>query len=260
MLLLFGAIWLIVSLFFSDKEDTAIISIEKESKVGEYFYESLIKDPQYKEIGSAYTDSCMHVLSDRITDSLNTEYEYYIHIFNNPMINAFALPGGHIMVSSGLVEISDTPEELAGVLCHEMAHIEKKHLLGKLIKDLGIALIMSNDALIVSEVSRAAASTAYDRNKEEEADEFALELLQKSRIDPRVLGIFFRKMKEADVDYDKRFEMLMTHPHSSLRIRNALEFELPENFESVPIDLHWDDFKTAVDDLMGFKNNQLDDR
>lgn len=255
MLLLFGAIWLIVTLFFSDKEDSAIISIEKENKIGEFFYESLIKDTQFKEIGSAFTDSCMLILSERITDSLDTEYEYYIHIFNNPMINAFALPGGHIMVSSGLIEISDNPEELAGVLCHEMAHIEKKHLLGKLIKEMGIALILSNDALIVSEVSRAAASTAYDRNKEEEADEFALELLQKSRIDPRVLGIFFRKMKDADVDYDKRFEMLMTHPHSSSRIRNALEYELPDIFNSVPIDLDWDEFKTVVDSLMRFKNN-----
>lgn len=189
----------------------------------------------------------------RLTDSLESQYEYKVHIFNNPMINAFALPGGYLLVSSGLIEISDNPEEIAAVLAHEMAHIEEKHLLGKLIKEMGLALILSNDALIVTEMSRMTASTAYDRRKENEADEFALTLMEKTHIDPRVMGIFFRKMKEANVDYDKRFEMFMTHPHSDSRIRKALEYELPADFESQPIAIDWSAFKASVDSLISFK-------
>lgn len=246
MLILFGSLFLVGLLFFNDKEDTQILSVEKEMKLGEYFFENLTHDPQYKVVGNKYTDSCLYIISERLTDSLDSEYDYSIYIFNNNMINAFALPGGNIMVSTGLIGQSEKAEELAAILAHEMAHIEKKHLVGKLIKDLGLKILLSDDAFLIGEVSRSAASTAYDRGKEKEADLFALDLMVKSSIDPRIIGVFFRKLKEQDLDYDKRFEMMMTHPHNDSRIRMALEYELPEYFEADSIALDWDKFKDEV--------------
>jgi len=252
LLLIFGVLWLIGTLFIFDKEDTQVLSVEKETKIGEYFFDNLSKDPQFKVIGNIYTDSCLGVIKERLTDSLESEYDYSIHIFNNTMINAFALPGGNIMVSSELIMQSEKPEELTAVIAHEMAHIEKKHLIGKLIKDLGLAILLSDDPFLIGEVSRSAASTAYDRRKEKEADLFALNLLEKSSIDPRVLGVFFRKLKEKELDYDKRFEMMMTHPHHDSRIKEALEYELPVHFKADSIALNWNEVKKAIDDLTGY--------
>lgn len=229
-----------------------MLSVEKEMKIGEFFFDNLALDPQFKVIGSLFTDSCIGIISDRLTDSLDTEYEYNIHIFNNNMINAFALPGGNIMVSSGLIEQCEKAEELAAVLAHEIAHIEKKHLIGKLIKDLGLAILLSNDPFLIGEVSHSAASTAYDRRKEKEADLFALDLMEKSSIDPRVLGVFFRKLKDKDLDYDKRFEMMMTHPHNDNRIRMALEYELSESFKADSINIDWNKLRNSVNNLIVF--------
>lgn len=247
LLIGFGLIWLVFTLFFADKEPTEVISIEKEEKLGKFFVESIQQDPKYKPTGSIYSDSCLQVIMHRLLKPLNSDYEYQVYLFDNAAINAFAMPGGHILVSTGLIGITDNPEELAAVLAHEIGHIEKKHLIGKLIKDMGLSLLFSGDALIMTELSHMAASHAFDRNKESEADEFALELLEKVNINPRMLGIFFRKMKEAEVDYDRRLELLMTHPHSDSRIRKALEYELTGDFQPVPIDLDWDRLKMAVE-------------
>ena len=256
LVLVFGALWLIGILFFFDKEDTQVLSVDKEIRLGEYFFDNLAKDPQFNIVGNTYTDSCLQLLINRLTDSLETEYEYTIYIFNNPMINAFALPGGNILVSSGLIGQSEKAEELASVIAHEMAHIEKKHLIGKLIKELGLVILMSDDPFLIGEVSRSAASTAYDRKKEREADNFALELMERSAIDPRVLGVFFRKLNDKDLDYDKRFEIMMTHPHNDSRIRMALEYELPENFTAIPIEIDWDTLRITVDKLIGIEKTE----
>jgi predicted Zn-dependent protease len=253
LVLIFGALWLIGILFFFNKEDTQLLSVDKEIKLGEYFYDNLRKDPQFNVVGNTYTDSCMQVLISRLTDSLDTEYDYNIHIFNNPMINAFALPGGNILVSSGLIGQCDKAEELAAVIAHEMAHIEKKHLIGKLMKDLGMTILTSDDSFLIGEVSRSAASTAYDRKKEKEADAYALKLMERSAIDPRILGVFFRKLKDKNLDYDKRFEMIMTHPPNDTRIRMALEYRLPENFKARPIELDWHKLQISVNKLTGFE-------
>lgn len=253
LILIFGALWLIGSIFFFDNEDTEVLSVEKETKLGEYFFDNLTKDPQFKVIGNIYTDSCLRIILKRLTDSLNTDYDYNIYIFNNPMINAFALPGGYIMVSSGLVGQSEKPEELAAVVAHEMGHIEEKHLIGKLVKDLGLAILMSDDPFLIGEVSRTAASTAYDRRKEKEADHFALDLMVKSSIDPRILGVFFRKLKDEDLDYDKRFEIMMDHPNNDSRIRMALEYKLPEGFKADSIALDWNRLKHTFNELTSFE-------
>ena len=70
----------------------------------------------------------------------STEYKFYI--IHDPLPNAFALPGGHVMVNDSLIRMADRPEELAGVIAHEVAHVTEKHGFRKVISEAGPYLIV----------------------------------------------------------------------------------------------------------------------
>src|SRR5690606_24136018 len=120
-----------------------------------------------------------------------------IVVGRNESVNAFALPGGNIVILSGLLEFSENPEEVAAVLAHEMAHVEKRHVVDRLLKEFGMQVVFGvltgGDLVVLSEISRTVTSTFFDRRQEEEADEFALELLHRCNISPRALGTLFRR-------------------------------------------------------------------
>lgn len=241
LLALFGAIWALFVIFpiLPDKTDLGI-TIDKEEQLGEYLFENITETPDFKIIDNGFVDSCMAAIHTRLTNSLGkSDYQYQIYIFRNSMINAFALPGGIILVSSGLVEFSDKPEELAAVLAHEMGHIEKRHIISKLIKELGINLLTSKDPLVIGEISKIAGSTMFDRKQEKEADEFAMDLLLKAQIEPRTIATFFRRIEQEVGSYNEKAEIFMTHPHNKTRIRYALEYEIPDDFEGKEFDLDW---------------------
>src|ERR1700752_3871634 len=71
----------------------------------------------------------------------NTNLDFRFYIIEDGIPNAFALPGGHVLITSGLLEMIDRPEELAGVLAHEIAHVTEKHGIRKIISDAGPYLI-----------------------------------------------------------------------------------------------------------------------
>ena len=99
---------------------------------------------------------------------------------------------------------------------------------------------MSNDKLVIGEISRTATSTVFDRRQEREADEFAIELLDNAEINPRIIATFFRRLKEEEGTYNENLEILMTHPHINSRIKASLEYNLDEDFVSEEFNLNWD--------------------
>ena len=63
-----------------------------------------------------------------------TNYDYHFYVVKNESVNAFATLGGHIFIFSGLIDMTDEPEELAAVLAHEIGHVEKRHVVNKLVR------------------------------------------------------------------------------------------------------------------------------
>jgi predicted Zn-dependent protease len=222
-------------------------SLEQEDKLGKYVLESLSKDPDFQIYENKQADSVLHIIHQRLLDSMGlTVFDYHVYIFDNEMINAFALPGGHMMISTGLLEFAESAEEVAAVVAHEMGHIENRHVMKKLIKALGISILLSNDQIVLGEISQTVTSTSFDRKHEAEADRFSMELLEKCEISPRVIASFFRRVSSEVGTYDERLEIFMTHPHNNARIKSAIEYELPENFETIPYDIDWNTFKNEI--------------
>jgi len=255
LLAVFGIIWLIFYLFpiIPDKEKFEI-SVEKEEKIGDLMVEEIIeKDPSFIRISNPYIDSVIYIIENRLIDAMGgTDFNYKIYVVDNQMINAYALPGGYIFIYTGLIDLSDSPEEVAAVIAHEMGHIENRHIISRLIKEVGINVLVSADAGVLGSLAQTATSTVFDRRQEKEADEFSLNTLYKAKINPRIMGTFFRKLKNEYQNVDYQVEILSTHPNINSRIKASFEFEVEKNFEADNFELDWEKVKqhlNLIDEL-----------
>lgn len=218
------------------------VSIEQEEKLGDLFKE-MIWD-QYPTIKEGAADSAFLVIKDRLITALDTTaYRYQFTIIKSDQINAFTIPGGNIFMFSELMKIAETPEEVAAVLAHEIGHAERRHVVTKLIKELSITAIVSvlsgGDPSILIQVLKDIVGNSFDRKQEEEADKFALELLEKASISPKSLARFFERLNEKNLDYDENLEILMTHPHNDNRIEQVRRYKTKNNFKPLPFNVNW---------------------
>ena len=146
-----------------------------------------------------------------------------IHVVENSEINAFAMPGRHLVVHIGLIDFVDHQEEITGVIAHEIAHIESGHVVKKLGKEIGLSVIL-NLTLgdIGGEVVRNAlstiTSTAYDRSLEKEADLKAVDYMLKAKMNPTYLASFLEKLDKQS-QTPEVLQWVSTHPDSKERVR-----------------------------------------
>lgn len=243
----FALIWFLFSLFTYPKE-LELLSIEKEEQLGEVYLDLILMNPMFGEFENERVDSMIAIVGDRLKAGLDDlEYSYNFLVFENEMINAFTIPGGNILISTGLINFSDTPEELAAVIAHEMGHVEERHVISRLVKELGIEILTSGDQFVLGEVTGMLGSSSFDRHQEEEADLFASQLLEGSGIEPRTLATFFRKLdEETGNELLEHFEIVSTHPNLSKRIRDALSYEPAGDFEAQEFELDWKAIKEEL--------------
>lgn len=203
------------------------IPIEIESKLGESIYEQNML---------AYTiDSNKTIQVNNYFEALNIDCEYPIKItvVEYDQINAFAMPGGHIVIFSGMLKHMKNHEELAGVLAHEYAHIYYRHSLKSLVRSLANYTLLS---LVIGDVSGFAGvlienadniqNLKYSRELESQADDYAFSLLEAEQINPEGIIWLFEGLKKAqkkeNIEIDIP-EFLSTHPDTQNRIANIKE-------------------------------------
>jgi predicted Zn-dependent protease len=152
-------------------------------------------------------------------------YSFRVIVVNHPSINAFAAPGGTMVVFQGLLEKTHTPEELAGVLAHEMQHILRRHATRALLQQVSMKVLLAaavGDAKGLSyglEGAQTLGMLRYNRQSEEEADREGIQMLIAAGIDPRGLPAFFQTIQK---DGEKSLQLpsyLSTHPDIKDRIR-----------------------------------------
>ncbi len=159
-----------------------------------------------------------------------TGITYRFRLVNSNVANAFAVPGGWVYVNRGVVERASTMSELAGVLAHEIAHVEHRHGVEQLERaqatSLGATLAYVLLGRSPGGVERAALGvgnnlmlSSHSREAESEADETAVALLVRAGIDPRGLPAFFRKLVSAQSQGSSGVaQWFSTHPTTADRI------------------------------------------
>ena len=153
---------------------------------------------------------------------------YRITVINDEMVNAFALPDGRIMVYTGILRKMDKQEELAGVLSHEISHVEHRHSMRLLTRSLSGYLLLSlllNDVngimTVLVDNAHNLQNLSYSRKFEEEADLSGLDLLRQHKIDPQGMVELFKILsKEHDIEIPG---WLNSHPVSEDRIKYIRE-------------------------------------
>lgn len=230
-------------------------SIDYEEKLGKIIVEDILStNPGFKEIKNPSLDSAMNIITSRLTSNIGaTDYQYHIRIVENHEVNAFTLPGGNIFVFTGLIEFSEHPEEVAAVLAHEIGHVEKRHVVSKLVKELGLAIVIgiltNGDPVVITEIGRTVLSTVFDREQEREADQFGLDLLTRSKVSPQSMATFFRRLEREKGTYSESLEILMTHPHVNSRIKASMEYKTPEDFKALEFGIDWKAVKDGLKEV-----------
>ena len=161
-------------------------------------------------------------------------------MLNKDEINAFALPSGHLIVYSGLIINSDNQEELIGVICHEIAHIELNHVMKKLVKEIGLSVLISittgnGGSEIIKETAKILSSTAFDRSLEKEADIKAVDYLVNAKVNPEPFANFLYKLSNKEHDATEYLTWISTHPDLKERAKYIIEYSKNKLTDYEPI-------------------------
>ena len=184
----------------------------------------------------------MKQLGSRLSGHVKTNtYTFRFLTLGDPVINAFAGPGGIIGINSGLFISTRSESELAAVLAHEIAHLSQHHILRMIEHAKSMRLPMVAGALAAialstqsPELGQSAIATGiasaqqdmlnYTRAHESEADNIGIDILEKSGFDPSSMAHFFSALQKNERFYSGNTpEILRTHPVSETRIAQALD-------------------------------------
>ncbi len=161
-------------------------------------------------------------LAARFQAGAGSDRNFTIRVLDATTVNAFAAPGGQLIILSGMIEFSHDAEELAGVLAHEMAHAFKRHPTENLIRILGLRAVLSgllggggNDLL--ASIGGGMVLLKFSRDAEREADAGAVAMLERAGIDPSGLARIFRRLKERGGTLPDLPEYFSTHPDAGKR-------------------------------------------
>ena len=166
----------------------------------------------------------LNAIADRLARGLPPHpYRFTFRLVEAPWPNAMALPGGSILVTTGLFATAANSEEVAGVLAHEMAHVTHRHGLRRLIATAGpyylMRLFISDRQALLSamgESSHLLRAQSYSRDLEREADVSGWTYLVAAHIDPRGLGAFLEKTGTREAELIP--SILRSHPPDQERI------------------------------------------
>lgn len=186
------------------------------------------------------------ILAD-LSARAQSPYTFRIVLARQPYVNAFALPGGTIVITDYLIRLTETPEEFAAVLAHEMQHIEKRHSTRAIARELGgrtLLNLISLDAAGTPYGAQYASQLidlSFQRDMEFEADAEGARLLAKLGIGPEAMQRFLKRMDDGDSGAGAT-KYLSTHPGTQERIAALGALGLPGSAKNLGVSKEtWED-------------------
>lgn len=232
------------------------VPIKWEKKVGDQLFKSVTF--QHEFIKNDSLQEILEKIALPLTNQLKkegTNVEFYF--IKDPSINAFALPGGKVVIHSGLIEHATSWEEVLGVLGHELAHVSRRHHLRGIINNVGLFGVLSvffgDISAIVGTLANTGgelASLSNSREFETEADETGVDYLLKAHINPNGLISFFKILeKEHSSKTDEYLSFLSTHPTTKNRIAHIKQYIKTKGATNSKIKLDFNSYKNAFNQI-----------
>lgn len=191
-------------------------------------------------------------LVEEIVDKLKPhakipDMKFKVTVVEGKEVNAFALPGGQIVVYTGLIKEAKSAEQIAGVLAHEMSHATLRHGLERVGQSLGVVaaiqlLVGDVGGLLAlgAQVAQTSVLTSYSRTSETEADLEGVRMLHAAKIDPEAMADFFQLLKDEMGDLPDAVAWISTHPQHETRVENINNHKkklAPVEYEPLKLDL-----------------------
>lgn len=207
-----------------------LVPIEVEETIGTEVMEQLDVDYFEDTRLSRSRQTEIREIFEQLVGNIETDYEYQLNFRRGVGPNAFALPGGQVVVTDEFVELTQNDEEILAVLAHEVGHVEKQHVLRSLIKDAASVVVLVTVLGDVAAVSALATSAPvflmgmqFSRSHETDADRFAVNYLNTHDGDPMALASILTRLTGEDSD-DSLSNYFLTHPGLERRVENIKAF------------------------------------
>ncbi len=219
---------------------TAFMDAKDEIKIGAEEHPKMLE-----AFGGTYDDRALAAYVNAIGQRMVAKSElpdlkFQFFVLNDDTVNAFALPGGYVYISRGLVALAEDEAELAGVIGHEIGHVTARHSAQRyssaMATNIGLTAVGILGSVLgapsglgnLASFGAQAALQSYSRSQELEADKLGVRYMTQLGYDPSALGDFFSKLdahttihaKKAGQSADK-FNIMQTHPRTSDRINQA---------------------------------------
>jgi len=193
-------VWIVSGLFVR----VAVAQIPP--SIEEQFGEKVMKEvhKQMHLFKHAQLEAKLHAAADPLVAALPpTPLGYKFYLVDEDLPNAFALPGGNVLVTRGILDLCNRPEELAGVIAHEVAHVNQKHIFRKIASQVGpyviFQILCHDDNTMMGTFGKGSEfliDQSFSQEIELEADAVGWDYMVKARIDPRGMTDLFIKLKE----------------------------------------------------------------
>jgi len=181
------------------------------------FGDALVGDLGGRACHSAEADAVLDALGQRLSAGGRP---MRVRVVDLPIPNAVALPGGQIAIFNGIIQQAKSPDEIAGVLGHEIGHVEHRHVMAGLIRQFGLGLVLGGSGKSV-QYAQALVDARYGRAAESDADAYAIAALTRNHISTKPTADFFQRMsrmeKSGSSTVDTAFSWLSNHPVSAAR-------------------------------------------
>ncbi len=150
-------------------------------------------------------EAALNKVARRVVSGAENPPTFSLRVFdirqagNRKLVNAFALPGGRMVFSAGLIDDAQSADEVAGVLAHELGHVALRHPEAAIVRVYGLQMLLSlfsagQGAETLSNLAGVLAVLRYSRAAEAEADEYAVKVLNEAQVDPKGLQTFFARL------------------------------------------------------------------
>ena len=222
-----------------DTSFTGLMSIQDDIEMGRREHPKLVK-----QFGGEYENARLQSYVTRLGEKAAAyaeyqEFPYKFTIVNSPIINAFALPGGFVYVSRGLLSFASNEAELMGVISHEIGHVNARHTAERVSSSqLAQGLVLLGAVATGSrELAQAGSSVAglalqsFSREQEFEADSLGIRYMSRAGYDPDAMGTFLSTLREysqvqakiqgRDPDVVDQTNLMATHPRTIERVERA---------------------------------------
>ena len=213
----------------TDLQGINLISVDEEKELGTKFTAEIEKQRQ------VVTDPEVNGYVDRvgkrlITGAREVPFPFTFKVIKDDSVNAFAVPGGHIYVHTGLIKAAASEEELAGVMAHEINHVVARHGTRQLTQQYGyglvLQLVLGDNPNMLAQLAASLFGKAgmmhYSREMESQADYLGVETMYKAGFNPEGMVTFFAKLEQPNqAPPGQLTKFFSSHPYTADRLQSV---------------------------------------